>query len=81
MKFQYPAHWVRGQLLDLQRFTDGTYKAILLGDPIEKPEYLGLSNRDEAQQFISWWYAPASVRAQERECQDTPANRPKTEII
>src|SRR6185312_10799581 len=77
----YPDYWRRGQLIDLKRFNDGSFKAYLLGDCIEKPKYVDFSNSADAQAFISWWYAPASVIAKERECQepvppDAPASTP-----
>jgi hypothetical protein len=69
----YPAHWLRGQLLNHMLFDKGRSRCILLHEShIEKPEYLDFSTREEAQAFISWWYAPASVKLMERECQDIP---------
>ncbi len=55
---------MRGQLLDLKRFSDGTFKATLLSFPTE-PE-LSLPTVEEAQAFISTWYAPINARASER---------------
>lgn len=66
----YPSHWLRGQLLDHQLFDNGKSRCILLHDSADKPEYLGFDSREDAQSFISWWYAPASARQQERECQN-----------
>jgi hypothetical protein len=60
----HPPHWTRGQLLDLKRFTDGSYRATLLGeayDP-EKGNGLDFDSSVTAQNFISWWYQPAAGR-------------------
>lgn len=70
MKFDYPDHWKRGELLDHQLFDKGQSRCKLLSESIEKPEYLYFSSREEAQAFISWWYAPASAQMMERECLD-----------
>lgn len=52
-----PKHWIRGQLLDLKRFTDGSYTARLLGED-EKAEAMTFPSSYEAQSFISQWYTP-----------------------
>lgn len=64
-----PSHWIRGQLIDLRRYSDGTFKAVLLGEEMnqEHPNWIELSNADTAQALVSWWYAPESVRMLERE--------------
>lgn len=57
----YPAGWVKGQLLDLKRFTDGSYRATLLGEDY-KPELanaINFASSFDAQNFVSWWYQPA----------------------
>jgi hypothetical protein len=56
-----PAHWIKGQLLDLKRYGDGTYRAVLLGEEIdpEAANFIELDSSCAAQQFISDWYAPA----------------------
>ena len=54
-----PSHWIPGQLLDLKRFTDSSYRATLLGEDW-KPELgnaVEFASRDEAQNFVSRWYA------------------------
>jgi hypothetical protein len=59
-----PPTWLKGQLLDLKRFSDGTYRATLLGD-VDKPKegYIAptmtFGDSYAAQQFVSDWYAPA----------------------
>lgn len=60
----YPPHWIPGQLLDLKRFANGSYRATLLGEEY-KPELANALEFDSAyaaQQFTSWWYLPAVVR-------------------
>jgi hypothetical protein len=55
-----PPHWRRGQLLDLKRFSDGTYRATLLGEEW-KPELrngIEFETTEDAQTFVSWWYSP-----------------------
>lgn len=51
---------MRGQLLDLQRYSDGTFKALLLGDTAndEGSNVLNLPSAHEAQAMVSWWYDP-----------------------
>lgn len=56
---------MRGQLLDVKRYSDGTFTAQMLFH-VEPPEPLSLANAERAQQFVSWWYAPQSAREQER---------------
>jgi hypothetical protein len=63
----YPPHWLPGQLLDLKRYIDGSYRATLLGDNDDpKQDYIAPSvhfeSSREAQAFTSWWYQPAAAR-------------------
>ena len=65
----YPRHWIPGQLLDLKRYGDGSYKATLLGDKDDpKRDYVAPSVHFDsshcAQTFVSWWYSPAILREQ-----------------
>lgn len=53
-----PPHWIKGQLLDLKRYTDGTYSARLLGDD-DKADSMTFASSHEAQSFVSAWYTPA----------------------
>src|SRR5690348_2532328 len=71
--YDYPAAWLRGQLLNLRRFTDGHFTATLLGDEAKNPDVVVFPSGWEAQQFIAWWYAPTSVRETERESCLPPA--------
>ena len=63
MEPSVPKHWTKGQLLDLRRYGDGSYKATIMGeDP--KPElanFVEFDNSFDAQNFISTWYARESV--------------------
>lgn len=64
MSVEVPSHWLKGQLLDLKRYTDGSYKATLLGDEDDpKRAYIApavhFASSHEAQQFTSDWYTPA----------------------
>lgn len=62
----YPEHWIPGSLLNLTRYSDGSYRACLLGeDP--KPDGSNCVEFDSshaAQTFVSTWYAPAAIRDQ-----------------
>lgn len=54
--FTYPSEWVKGQLLDLKRYSDGTFTAVLLGeDPAYRPK-VEFPSAFEAQAFTSEWY-------------------------
>lgn len=60
----YPSNWIPGQLLNLQRFGDGSFKATLLGDNDDpKKGYIApavhFDSSYAAQAFVSWWYLPA----------------------
>jgi hypothetical protein len=59
-----PPHWVKGQLLDLMRFGDGTYRAIALGEEPspELANFIDFPSAHEAQSFISAWYQPDRQR-------------------
>ena len=62
----YPPNWTPGALLDLKRFTDGSYRATLLGEDY-KPELangIEFASSFEAQAFVSWWYSPPMLRDQ-----------------
>jgi hypothetical protein len=62
----YPPDWLPGQLLDLKRFNNGTYRATLLGEEY-KPELangIEFDSSHSAQAFVSWWYSPAILREQ-----------------
>lgn len=48
-----------GQLLDVQRFTDGTFHVKLLHSPAEP---LLFANSFDCQHFVSNWYARQLVR-------------------
>jgi hypothetical protein len=50
---EYPREWIRGQLLNVERYTNGSFKMMLLGT--EEP-HLDFENSVSAQAFISWWY-------------------------
>jgi hypothetical protein len=51
-----PDDWVRGELLDVQRYTDGSFKVGRLWDPSPERELIEFPSAWAAQQFISWWY-------------------------
>ena len=60
MKLPTPSHWIKGQLLDLKRFANGTYRATLLGEEA-KPDLSNVvefQSSHEAQAFVSTWYQP-----------------------
>lgn len=72
MRPNVPPHWVPGQLLDLKRFTDGSYRATLLGeqyDP-EKDNAIHFDSSHTAQQFVSEWYQRCFIS---REPHGTPS--------
>lgn len=60
----YPAHWIVGQLLDLKRFSDGTYRATLLGEEWnpERDNAVTFANAQDAQFFVSAWYGTPEMR-------------------
>jgi hypothetical protein len=60
----YPAHWTPGQLLDLRRFTDGSYRCTVLG---EEPDhqtrnFVEFESSFAAQTFVSTWYVSVKGR-------------------
>lgn len=64
MRKDYPAHWIPGQLLDLKRFIDGSFRATLLGEEYDPEKANGIlfDLNHEAQAFVSWWYQSAEAR-------------------
>ena len=60
-----PQGWTRGELLNVQRYSDGTFKIRRLH--IQNDDPLILTNPFDAQQFVSSWYAPRSAREQEHD--------------
>ncbi len=58
-----PAHWMRGALLDVKRYTDGTFRAWLLGEAdTEGAPSIEFSSGWDAQQFVSAWYSRELAR-------------------
>lgn len=60
--FDYPATWSRGQLLNTRAQADAVY-ITPLGEEYDRryPEKgLRIEHREDAQNFISWWYARES---------------------
>jgi hypothetical protein len=60
----YPEHWIPGALLDLKRFTDGSYRCTLLGETYDGENGIEFTSATEAQEFVSTWYALAALRDQ-----------------
>ena len=55
-----PQGWTRGELLNVQRYNDGTFKISRLHIPDDEP--LILTNPADAQALVSFWYAHADMR-------------------
>ena len=55
----YPSHWRQGALLDLRRFTDGSFRATLLGEEYDPTQdnAIHFTNSLDAQNFVSRWYS------------------------
>lgn len=51
----HPPHWVRGQLLNMRKYSDGTFHATLANEDETAPVLIFPSSW-EAQQFVSQWY-------------------------
>lgn len=64
MMDEYPKGWIPGQLLDLKRFTDGSFQATLLGEEYDpkRANRMTFDSSHAAQTFVSWWYLPAASR-------------------
>lgn len=58
-----PSHWLKGQLIDLRRFTDGGFLAVLHGEePNEdRSNCITFESSFDAQNWISAWYTRESV--------------------
>lgn len=58
MTISVPAHWIKGQLLDLKRFDDGTFLATALGEEFKPALANGIQFASgwAAQEFVSQWY-------------------------
>jgi hypothetical protein len=63
VKQSVPSHWIKGSLLDLKRYGDGSYRAFLLGDGDNNPPApsIEFESSFDAQQFVSQWYTKESV--------------------
>jgi len=54
---EFPAHWLPGQLLHTQRYTDGAIKFTLIEDQDKRDaDGVYFDNSLDGQNFISWWY-------------------------
>jgi hypothetical protein len=64
MEPNVPPHWVKGQLLNLMRFHDGSFIAVPLGEDYDASKANGIhfDSSFDAQQFISAWYTPDQQR-------------------
>jgi hypothetical protein len=51
---------VKGQLLDLRRYSDGSFRAFALGetDELDPSRRIDFASGWAAQEFISQWYQP-----------------------
>lgn len=60
-----PDSWQKGELLDQKSYQDGSFRFTRLGEKPKKDEdgkdipmdAIDFPNREEAQEFISWWYS------------------------
>ena len=50
-----PKHWRKGALIDLKRFSNGSYRATLLGEE-PKDGCIDFDSSTAAQNWISAWY-------------------------
>jgi hypothetical protein len=57
-----PQEWIKGELLNVQRFSDGSYTISRLQDEPRDPrtQMLKFDNSSDCQNFVSRWYAPQS---------------------
>lgn len=57
-----PELWIKGSLLDLRKFEDGSARATLLGEDYDPKagNYMDFASLTEAQNFVSTWYLPAT---------------------
>lgn len=53
-----PDEWIKGSLLNLRRYHDGSFIATLLGEDInkERTNCMQFDSAFAAQQFVSQWY-------------------------
>lgn len=58
----YPPHWRKGELLNVKRYVDGSYRITALSDEANKPATLEFASTDACQAFVSAWYAPEAGR-------------------
>src|SRR5271154_4494746 len=52
----WPESWIKGQLLDVRRFSDGSFRVYELGAHDDLAPHMDFDSSFAAQQFISWWY-------------------------
>jgi hypothetical protein len=54
-----PSHWQKGALLDLRRYTDGSYLVTLAGEDIaeDRSNCITFDCGHDAQAFVSTWYS------------------------
>lgn len=54
--YAIPMSWIKGQLLDVKRYSDGTYDIYELGADIRDAQNMHFNSSWECQDFVSWWY-------------------------
>jgi hypothetical protein len=55
-EWSIPKGWVKGQLLDLRRYSDGSFKAYRLGEYDDQAPHMDFDSSYQAQAFTSHWY-------------------------
>src|ERR1700677_4277843 len=63
---KYPAEWIPGSLLHVQRYTNGSFVLTRLEDQDKQTaKTLDFDNSVACQNFVSWWYSPVRVEEQD----------------
>ncbi len=56
-----PLAWIKGELLNVRKYSDGQYRITRLDEEYVPERENGLILRyDECQAFVSQWYAPTA---------------------
>lgn len=60
-----PQHWIKGQLLDVKRYSNGSFVVVAFGEEAAKDEEvpsMKFASTFDAQAFVSDWYKPGEGR-------------------
>lgn len=57
----WPTTWIKGELLNVQGFQDGSYQVTRMGESYQRGKGMEFDSSFDANRFLGWWYAHGSA--------------------